>query len=119
MDSKKIEVYDDQEEIIDRIKELREEGLGNADMYVLATADEKIDKLQGISEIVAAAQKDAESDEPSLWDRFRNFLSGEDSYDETFEIMGIHENDRDYYLDLLEKGKVLLYIDRVFEEGYK
>lgn len=118
MINKKIEMYDTQEEVIDRITNLRNNGLKDTDMYVLANGLEKIDKLQGITDTIGTSEGEAKQ-ENSLWDKFRSFLAGDDSYDETFSIMGVDEDDKDYYLEQLEEGKILLYIDRIFEEGYK
>lgn len=108
-----IEIYDEEAKVIKRIEELKERGFRETDMYIMADDDNDVAILRGMTGVII------KEDDDSLWDRFKSFLSREDSVVDAFKRMKIDEEDRDYYYEQVQNGKILLYVDKEYIQYYR
>lgn len=109
---KNIELYDEEIELLKRIEELKEAGYEETDMYIITGEDQNISMVRGMTEVII------KEDDDSIWDRFKSFLSGDDSIVDAFNRMNISDEDRDFYYDQVRDGKILLYVDREYIQYY-
>lgn len=109
---KNIELYDDEIKLLNRIEELKESGYEESDMYIISGEDQNLSMVRGMTEVII------KEDDDSIWDRFKSFLSGEDSIVDAFNRMNISDEDRDFYYDQVRDGKILLYVDREYIQYY-
>lgn len=107
-----IELYDDETRVLKRIAELKEQGFEETDMYIITDDEEDVSMVRGTTGVII------KEDDDSLWDRFKSFLSGEDSVVDAFNRMKLDEEDRDYYYDKVREGKILLYVDKEYIQYY-
>lgn len=108
-----VEVYNTQEEVARRIEELKAQGYQDSDLYVIAKGEHSVDDLGGRTETLGEA--DEITEERTLWDRFVDFLGGgtDDGYrDSAFDRLDLNDTDRQHYLNEINSGRILLYIDR-------
>ena len=113
MDDKNIEVYDNQEEVLNRIQVLKSLGYEEHDMYIIANDDEDFSMLRGFTDVII------KEDDDSLWDKFKSFLQGEDSVIDAFHRMGLGEEDREFYYDQVKAGKIVLYVNKDYGSYYE
>lgn len=110
---KNIELYDQEIEVLNRIEELKQAGYEETDMYIITDEEESVSMLRGMTGVII------KEDDDSIWDRFKSFLSAEDSVIDAFNRMDISENDREFYYDQVKDGKILLYVDREYIQYYQ
>ena len=109
---KNIELYDDEIKLLNRIEELKKSGYEETDMYIISGEDQSLSMVRGMTEVII------KEDDESIWDRFKSFLSGDDSIVDAFNRMHISEDDRDFYYEQVRDGKILLYVDREYIQYY-
>ncbi len=107
-----IEIYDEETKVIKRIEELKERGFKETDMYIMTDDDNDVAILRGMTGVII------KEDDDSLWDRFKSFLSRKDSVIDAFNRMKIDEEDRDFYYEQVQSGKILLYVDKEYIQYY-
>lgn len=108
-----VEVYNTQEEVARRIEELKTQGYQDSDLYVIAKGEHTVDNLGGRTQTLG--DSDEITEERTLWDRFVDFLGGgssDDYSDTTFDRLDLNDTDREHYLNEINSGRILLYIDR-------
>ena len=110
---KNIELYDDELKVLNRIEQLKELGYEETDMYIITDEEENVAMVRGMTGVII------KEDDDSIWDRFKSFLSGEDSIVDAFNRMDISEEDREFYYDQIRDGKILLYVDREYIQYFK
>ena len=113
MKANNIEVFHDQLEAIVRIKELKNLGYKEEDMYIIAGEENNISMLRGSTDIMI------KEEEGSLMDRFRSFLKGQDSITDAFTRMRLSDEDKDFYHNEVKNGKIILYIDKDYGSYYE
>lgn len=113
MKDNNIEVFHDQLEAIVRIKELKNLGYKEEDMYIIAGEENNISMLRGSTDIMI------KEEEGSLMDRFRSFLKGQDSITDAFTRMRLSDEDKDFYHNEVKNGKIILYIDKDYGSYYE
>ena len=109
---KNIELYDDEIKVLNRIEQLKESGYEETDMYIITHEEEDVSMVRGMTGVII------KEDDDSIWDRFKSFLSGEDSIVDAFNRMDISEEDREFYYKQVREGKILLYTDREYIQYY-
>ncbi len=112
MSDKKIELYDDQIQVLQRVDQLLKEGYREDDMYIIVDDDEEISMLRGSTNIMIKEEDD------SLFDRFKNFLKGNDSVTDAFNRMDLDEKYRDKCYEEVEDGKILLMVNKDYESKF-
>lgn len=109
---KNIELYDEEVKVLNRIEKLKELGYDETDMYIITGDENDVSMLRGMTGVII------KEDDDSLWDRFKSFLSGDDSVLDAFSRMDIDEENRDFYYNQVKDGKILLYIDKEYIQYY-
>lgn len=109
---KNVEIYDEEIKVLNRIKELKKNGYDEKDMYIITGEEKNISMLKGMTGVTI------KEDDDSIWDRFKSFLSGEDSIVDAFNRMNVSDEDREFYYDQVKDGKILLYVDREYIQYY-
>lgn len=109
---KNVEIYDEEVKVVNRIEELKELGYDETDMYIITDDEKDVSMLRGMTEVPI------KEDDDSLWDRFKSFLSGDDSVVDAFNRMDIDDKDRDFYYKQVKDGKILLYVDKEYIQYY-
>lgn len=109
----KIELFDNQHQVLKRIDDLKREGYLEEDMYIIADDDEEISILKGYTGVMIK-----EEDE-SLFDRFKSFLTGKDSVVDAFNKMDLDEKYRDACYEEVQEGKILLMVNKDYESKFE
>lgn len=110
---KKIEVFDDELSLLKRITELELLGYEEQDMYVIVSKDEDISMVKGSTDVLI------KEDDESLWDRFKSFLSGEDSVIDALNRLELSEEEKKSYYDEVKNGKLVLLVDPNYKSKYE
>lgn len=110
---KKIEIFDDEISLLKRITELELLGYEEQDMYVIANKDEDISMIKGSTDVLIK-----EEDE-SIWNRFKSFLSGEDSVIDALNRLELSEEEIEKYYAEIRNGKLVLLVDPNYKSKYE
>ena len=113
MHNKDIEIFDKEIEVVNRVNMLNQLGFKDEDMYIIASEDNDITILRGLTDIIIKENND------SLFERFKSFLKGEDTIIDAFTRMGLNEDEREYYQKELKYGKYLLYVNKEYGSYYQ
>lgn len=108
-----IELFDDQIEVLKRIDSLKAQGYDEDDMYIVVQDDEEIEMLKGSTGVMIAEE------EESLFDRFKNFLSGSNSVTDAFNKMELEDEYRDTCYNEVKQGKILLMVNENYESKFE
>lgn len=103
----RVEIFEDQEQAATRIEHLKNSGFQDADMFLIAKGEERIDNIRGTLETLSDDQSVAQS---SLWDRFRRLIGAREEFQAVFERLGMEETMTEKYAEAVEKGKIILII---------
>ncbi|BAQ11984.1 general stress protein [Sporosarcina sp. FSL W7-1349] len=102
-----IGVFDNENDLIAKIDELKLKGYSDDNLYVLARRDTDITMVK--------ARTGVEIERPdggSWWDRFTSLFSGEEPVRGALGNMGLDPIQAENYYKLLEGGSMLLYVDQ-------
>ncbi|MGB6407969.1 MAG: general stress protein [Planococcus donghaensis] len=105
--------FDSENEVLNKIEELKARGSRENDMYVMARDEDQISLVRGRTDV------DYKSSEGNWMDKFMGFLSGDDSTREAFSRLGVDKNEADRYYNEVQNGKILLFVDREFGANYE
>lgn len=109
----KVELFDNELEVIKRIDDLKREGYEEDDMYIIVDDDEEISMLKGYTGVMIKQEDD------SLFDRFKSFLKGNDSVIDAFNKMDLDEKYRDDCYEEVQNGKILLMVNKNYESKFE
>lgn len=104
-----IEVFEDQASLARRVDELKQTGYHEANMYVLAKGDHRIDKLKGNPETL---NHQLNTEDKSLWGKLQDLMGIREDFDETLSRLGVDEGDQESLTSALAEGKLLLIIEK-------
>lgn len=107
-ETKNIELFDRETEVINRVNILNQQGYREENMYIITSEDNEVSVLRGLTDIVI------KEEDASVWDKFRSFLKGEDSITDAFNRLGLDEDEKDYYKEKVDEGKYLLFVDKEY-----
>ncbi len=113
MPNRFIETFNTQEDVLQKIEELKKDGYLEKDMYIMAKSDDQLSLVKGKSEVEAHAS------EGGWADRFATFLTGDDNVHQSFLNMGIDENESEHYYRDIQEGKLLLYVNRDAHDAFE
>lgn len=82
-------------------------------MYVIANKDEDISMIKGSTDVLI------KEDDESIWDRFKSFLSGEDSVIDALNRLELSEEEKEKYYDEVRNGKLVLLVDPNYKSKYE
>ncbi|MFD1204981.1 YsnF/AvaK domain-containing protein [Sporosarcina contaminans] len=96
--------YDD-EEILKQIDDLKAQGFDGENIYVITKDKNDVAMFQGLK------YGDVQTTPDSWFDRFIDFMTGEDHVRSMLKEVGVNDNDMDAYYRDIEAGGKLLYVD--------
>lgn len=102
----KVEIYDSEIEVINRIATLRSEGTTGEDLYVMAREEDMIQRLSHMRSIHTHTQED-----DNFWRRIKGFFRGEETVSDMWNRLGVTEQVSDAYEDAVNFGKILLVLE--------
>ncbi|MCG7344189.1 YsnF/AvaK domain-containing protein [Sporosarcina sp. ACRSL] len=101
-----IGMYHDDSELMSKIDDLKQQGIEGENIYVIAQDESDVTMFQGMK------YGDVQTTPDSWFDRFLNFLTGENHVRSMLREAGVADHDMDnYYNEILNGGK-LLYVDQ-------
>ncbi|MBD8014836.1 general stress protein [Microbacterium sp. APC 3898] len=113
MPNRIIETYDTEENVLQKIEELKKDGYLEKDMYIMAKSDNQLSLVRGKSDVEAHAS------EGGWADRFATFLTGDQKVHQAFSDMGIDENESEHYYRDVQNGKLLLFVDTDAQDAFE
>lgn len=109
----KIELFEQEQRVIERINQLKNEGYTEDDMYIAVSDDKDISMLRGSTSIMITEETD------SLYDKFKNFLTREDSIVDAFNKMDLDKEYRDTCYQEVKEGKILLMANINYDSKFE
>ena len=109
----KVELFDNEVEVVKRIDDLKREGYKEEDMYIIVDDDEEISMLNGYTGVMIKEEDD------SIFDRFKSFLTGKDSITDAFNKMDLDEEYRDACYEEVQGGKILLLVNDNYKSNFE
>ena len=98
--------FDSESEVLRKIEELKNQGISEDHMYVMAHDKEQLSMVRGRTDV------DYKSAEGGWMDKFMGFLSGNEPVREAFSGMGVDEQEADRHYRDVQNGKILLFVDQ-------
>lgn len=107
MENRYYRTFDNEQDLQNEMDRLRAEGYTDEDMYVMSKREDRMSIYRG--------HNDHEGHEKEgLWEKFKEFVTGDDESNEHFNRMSFEESERKQYYDDVNNGKHLLYADREY-----
>ncbi|MFS0689216.1 YsnF/AvaK domain-containing protein [Sporosarcina sp. 179-K 8C2 HS] len=104
-DKKFIGMYHNDSELMTKIDDLKSQGIDGENIYVIAQDDSDVTMFQGMK------YGDVQTAPESWFDRFMNFLTGENHVRSMLHEAGVPDGDMDNYYNEIQNGGKLLYVD--------
>ena len=101
-----------EQEVLDKINELRLEGYIDDDIYVVTDDKESLSIVRGQTAV------ELDSVEGSWLDKFKAFLMGDEPVRAAFSQMGFSDEESERYYSELKSGGILLYVDKNYSTVY-
>lgn len=113
-DRKMIGLFHNEQEVMDKVNELKNAGEAEKNMHVVAKRDGEISALRYHTDV------NAESGirDVNWLDRVKAVLHGSDRIRDELRNMGLSDSEAEEYYSAIDAGKLLLYIDRQSYERY-
>jgi hypothetical protein len=108
-----IKTFENQEEVLDQIEKLKNQGHSEDNMYVMAREDDQLSLVRGRTDV------DNQTSSGKLVDRFTSFLTGNDQVHQAFIRMGLDEKEADHYYQDVQDGKLLLYVNEEYSSRFE
>ncbi|MDO5717417.1 MAG: general stress protein [Tissierellia bacterium] len=103
----RIEIYDVESEVINRILELRAEGKVSEDFFVFAKNQEQVFSLSKLRLVHTHTDED-----DNFWERIKSFFKGEESALDTWNRMGLTKEEASRLEESIEQGHLLLILEK-------
>ncbi len=103
----KVETYDSEAPVIERILQLKSEGVVGDEFFVLAKDKAQIARL--VENRLAYTHTDEDN---TFWERIKAFFRGEESMVDKWNRLGFSEELSRTYEEAVEKGNILLIMER-------
>jgi uncharacterized protein (TIGR02271 family) len=119
--NKHVEVYDNENQVLQRIEELKSQGISEDHIYLVVNRNERLSILKNRTDlnIDEATTRDTHTEEKGFFAKFVDSLKGEDETNDSFERMDLTGHDRERYAQEVREGKILLYVDKDYQYGYE
>ncbi|RHW32428.1 DUF2382 domain-containing protein [Lysinibacillus yapensis] len=111
-DNKLHGIYNSEAQLQAEMDRLRLQGYRDEDMFIVSHRDNQFTLHRG------STTNGEEIKEGSWWDKFKAFMSGEDTMDDNFRRIGFTDEERERYYSDLRAGKYLLYVDSDYDTYY-
>ncbi|MBS4208049.1 general stress protein [Bacillus sp. FJAT-50079] len=100
--------FQSQNQVLNKINELKRQGYSEEDMYVVADHADSLSIVRGRTDVTV---KDSEGN----WlNRFVAFLSGDEPVKGAFKQMGFTEEESSRFYSEMKRGNILLYVNENF-----
>jgi len=107
---KYIGTYRTEEEVMNKIEQLKTEGYDESSLYVVTNNSDNLNTLRGRMDVDARG-----TDDDRGWlDRFMDFLGGDESNRGAFNDMGFTEEEANQYYTDARDGGILLFADEEY-----
>lgn len=106
----RIEILQTEQEALDRIHHLREQGMRENQLSVIHDSYKNIHTVEEQTD-VETVEIHEDRNEESMFDRFVNWVSGRDTLDHLFDRFDVGEGDQNRYYEALQSGKILLAVE--------
>ena len=113
MPNRFIETCNTQEDVLQKIEELKKDGYLEKDMYIMAKSNDQLSLVKGKSEVETHAS------EGGWAERFATFLTGDEKVHQAFLNIGIDENESEHYYRDVQEGKLLLYVNKDAHDAFE
>lgn len=116
-----LQFFDTEGDILKRINELKEQGVSEKDMYVMANQSEDITTLANCTGIDIQQTTDIgieSATKKGIFERFADKLNAHKRIEDAFYRMDLSENQRKKAIEEVRNGKYLLYIDQNYLHNY-
>jgi uncharacterized protein (TIGR02271 family) len=104
---KYIGTYRTEEEVMNKIEQLKTEGYDESGLYVVTNNSDNLNTLRGRMDVDARGT----DDDRSWLDRFMDFLGGDEANRGAFNDMGFTEEEANQYYNDAREGGILLFAD--------
>lgn len=111
-DKKFVGSFPTEQEVLNKIKELKLEGYVEEDIYVVTNNKESLSIVRGQTDV------ELESVEGNWLDKFKAFLTGDVPVRAAFSQMGFTDEDSQRYYSEVKNGGILLYVDKNYGTIY-
>lgn len=101
-----------EQEVIDKINELKLEGYVEEDIYVVSNDKDSLSIVRGQTDV------DLSTVEGNWLDKFMAFMSGDEPVRAAFLKMGFTAEESDRYYNEVKSGSILLYVDKDYGTIY-
>lgn len=112
-DKKYIGSFRTEQEVIDKISELKLEGYVEKDIYVVTNDKDSLSIVRGNTDV------DLSTMEGNWLDKFMAFISGDKPVQSAFVNMGFTDEESDRYYREVKSGNILLYVDKEYGTIYE
>lgn len=102
-----METFDNENAVLSRMKELKNQGAAEDDLYIVAQEKEQLSMVRGRTDV------EYKVEDENLKDKFMAFLSGDNPVQKALRDMGINEQEVDRYVQEVKNGKILLFSDEI------
>jgi len=107
-DKKFVGTFQSENQVLNKIDELKAQGHSEEDIYVVTNDAESLSIVRGQTDV------DLRFSEGNWLDRFIAFLSGDEPVRAAFTDMGFTDEESSRYYDEVKNGSILLYVDREY-----
>lgn len=108
-EKKYIGTFAHEQQALEKISELKQEGYTGSDIYVVSHKEDDIRMIQGRTDVELEI-----ADQGGLMQQFKDFLNGEAPVRRAFEDMGIPTRDAEEYARKSREGYILIFVDREY-----
>ncbi|WLV24157.1 general stress protein [Aciduricibacillus chroicocephali] len=106
-EKKYIGTYRNEQEVLEKIHELKQEGYNGSDIYVVSHKADDIQMVRGRTDVELEV-----ADQGSLFEQLKAFLRGDAPVREAFERMGIPTRKAEDFARESREGYILVFVDR-------
>lgn len=111
-DKKLVGSFLTEQEVLNKINELKLEGYVEDDIYVVTNHKESLSIVRGQTDV------ELKSVEGNWLDKFKAFLTGDEPVRAAFSQMGFTDEDSERYYSEVKSGGILLYVDKNYGTVY-
>jgi Heat induced stress protein YflT len=111
-DKKYIGLFRTEQEVLNKIKELKSEGYVEDDIYVVTNDQDSLSIVRGQTDV------DLLSVDGNWLDKFLAFISGDEPVRAAFHDMGYTDEESERFYSEVKNGSILLYVDKDYATIY-
>lgn len=115
MDKKFVGTFYNEHDVFNEIDKLKAQGYTESDIYVVANREDDISMVRGR---VTTETLDANGENQGWWDKFKNFLNGDEPVRGAFKNMGFSDNETTRYYNEARNGGILVFVDRDYGDTF-